>query len=75
MKNQNSPFYKSEEEIKADEAKFEENTRKILEFRERLHDPEFQRKFDEKQRRGRCLLCLIRIFCCPCIVLNNLTKI
>lgn len=53
----------------------ESNLRKISEFREQLNDPEFRKQYENKQRQVQWYACLIRLFCCPCIVLRNLTRL
>ncbi len=48
----------------------------IQKFSKRLkEDPEFRQRFENKRKRVNCIVCLIRIFCCPCIAIWNLSKI
>lgn len=51
------------------------NLRKISEFRKQLNDPEFRKQYENKQRQVQWYACLTRLFCCPCIVLRNLTRV
>ena len=52
------------------------NISKFKKLQKRLkEDPEFRKQFENKGRKVNCMMCLIRIFCCPCIALWNLTKI
>ena len=56
-----------------DESLFE--FEEIKNLQKRMNDPEFRKQLKNKQRKLSCLTCLIRIFCCPFIVIRNLTKI
>lgn len=49
---------------------------RVNQFATRLkEDPEFRAQFERKQRKLGCIKCLVRIFCCPCIAIWNLSKI
>jgi len=64
------------EEREREKEKEKDDKFKFKYLQQRLReDPEFRQQFENKRRRISCMTCLIRIFCCPCIAIWNLTKI
>lgn len=43
--------------------------------RSEMHSDEFKARLESKRRKMFWIVCLTRLFCCPCIALWNITKI
>lgn len=41
-------------------------------MRNKMNDPEFQKKYERKRQQVKCATCFIYFFCCPCILIKRL---
>lgn len=60
--------YENDEEVK-------EIYEKINEFKKIYENEEFKEMYENKRRKMMFLVCLTRLFCCPCIAVWNISRL